>query len=106
MKTITIPKLGETAESVLKNALAFDCAGYPLVFNVVMEGEWQFNRQSNKFEKRGNVRGLPIIERTETDSFDGWLLNQISKGFVTIFCGDKNYSKELHRSTARQIPLN
>lgn len=105
MKTIIIPSLASNASDVLKAALDYDCAGYPLTFNVIMEGQWQFNRSTNKFEKCGKVGNIPIIDRVESDFFDGWLLGQISQGFVTITCGDRNYSKELHRSTARHIPI-
>lgn len=104
MKT-NIPQLANTASEVLRAALAYDCAGYQLVFNVVMEGEWRYNRQTNKFDKLGSVRGVPVIERVECGDFDAWLIGQIARGFVTISCGDRNYFKELHRATARTIPI-
>ena len=78
---MNIPILGNTANEVLKNALNYECAGYLLKFHIVFAGEWQYNRLTNKFEK---IK-YPIIERTENDTFDDWLLNQISKGFVSIF---------------------
>lgn len=105
MKTISIPTLGSDALSVLESALAFDCAGMPLRFHVVFEGEWQFNRLANKFEKASSIRGVPVIERVEGDTFDGWLMSQIAAGMVTIAVESGSYRKELHRSTARRIPL-
>lgn len=104
MKT-NIPKLGETAKQVLDSALRYDTAGYLLKFNVACEGEWQYSRAHNVFEKCGKVRGLPIIERVEPASFEAWLLEQISKGYVTIYTGDSRNHWELHRATARAIPM-
>ena len=103
----TIPVLADTAEEVLKSALNYDCAGYSLIFDIVGEGIWQFS--NNRFEKilwRGN---LPLIDRVENDSFDSWLLNQISKGYVTIQVQSpgKNpfFIKEIHRARGISIPL-
>lgn len=100
-----IPKLGETATQVLNAAIAYPTSGYMLKFNVVCEGEWQFNRQSNNFEKCGKVRGLPIIERIEPATFEAWLLGQICQGFVTIGCGDSRNWWELHHLNRPSSPF-
>jgi hypothetical protein len=106
MKTLsnpTIPRLGATASEVFANALAYDTGGYVLKFTVVCDGEWQYNRATNKFEKCGTA-SIPVIERVESDAFDAWLISQIAKGFVTIWCGDKRNYWELHRATGRTMP--
>lgn len=101
----TIPSLGSNANEILKSALEFPCAGYLLKFNVISEGEWQFNPLSCKFEKTKQIGKIPVIERTESQSFDGWLLKQISKGFVTIYIQGNSYYKELHRARGVEIPI-
>lgn len=102
---MNIPILGKTAQEVLKNALNYETAGFLLKFQIVGEGEWLWSQINNRFEK---IR-YPITERIEGSTFDGWLLNQISKGFCSIFVQspgkNPHYSKEIHRATARQIPL-
>ncbi len=106
-KAVIIPSLGETSDEILRNALAYNTAGFILKFKVVGEGDWHFDSLLNKFVKvvwRGNI---PLTGKVESGNFDGWLLQQIKKGFVGIFVEstgrNPHYSKELHR--ARGIPL-
>jgi hypothetical protein len=99
-----IPSLGTNARAVLTAALTYPTAGYQLRFYVISEGEWQYNRLTNKLEKCGKAHGVPIIEREESATFDAWLIGQIAQGFVTISCGDSHYFKELHRATGRPMP--
>lgn len=102
-----IPVLANTADEVLKSALNYDYTGYSLIFDIVGEGIWQFH--NNSFEKilwHGNI---PLIDWVENDLFDSWLLNQISKGYVTIKVqsSGKNpyFSKEIHRARGISTPL-
>jgi hypothetical protein len=101
-----IPSLGMTGAEVLRKALEYDCAGFLLKFFVVGEGEWQYNKSINKFEKTKLIGKIPVIERTEGPAFDSWLTEQIYLGFVSIYveltCGA---GKELHRATGRKLEL-
>ena len=105
----TIPILAETAEEVLSAALNYDCAGYSLIFDIIGEGQWQFNFGNNRFEKiiwHGNV---PLVEKTQFSSFDSYIIGQISKGYVTIKVQstgkNPSYIKEIHRARGVSIPL-
>jgi hypothetical protein len=100
-----IPSLGDTATEVLKNALNFDCAGYLLNFDVICEGHWQYNRGTNKFEKVKIIGNVPVIDRVEGDYFDEWLMYNLSMGYVTVYVQGSNYYRELHRATAKRIPI-
>lgn len=108
IKTINIPSLGNTAHEVLKNALAIETAGYLLKFRIVGEATYYFNPLTNKFNELWFNNNIPFSEPME-DNFDGWLLNQISKGYVDIWVesAGKNphYSKEYHRARGTVIPM-
>lgn len=98
-----IPRLANSADDVLSAALKYDTGGYLLKFNVIGEGEWQFNRAIQRFEKTGKVGKVPVIAKTEPETFDLWLIGQIAKGFVTISCGDSRNYWELHRATGTPL---
>ena len=104
-KSINIPSLGNSAQEVLKSALNFNCAGYLLKFSIVGDGDWQYNRLTNKFEKTKLIGSIPVIDNVEDDNFDEWLLYNISKGYVTVYLQGSNYYKELHRARGVGIPL-
>lgn len=99
-----IPSLGSTASEVLKNALAIETAGFLLKFIVVGEGVWQYHAGTNKFRKM-----LGACYEEEKDSFDAWLIGEISKGFVGIWLEATGetpwYRKEYHRATGKSLPL-
>ena len=102
-----IPSLGTTATEILRNALNYNCAGFILKFTVVGEGVYYFSAE-HKFKKLHWIGNIPTSEDC-SQTFDNWLLTQISKGFVTIHVdspGKKpHFSQEIHRATGMPIPL-
>jgi len=101
-----IPSLGTTASEILTNALNYECAGFILKFTVVGEGVYYFSADC-KFKKLLWIGDIPTSEDC-SQTFDEWLLKQISKGFVTIHLDSPGkrpfYSKEIHRATGTPIP--
>jgi hypothetical protein len=106
--SVRIPSLGDTAADVLKNALDYKCAGFILKFDVVGDGCWYWDKGESRFRKLTWIGRIPVSDPVSV-GFDGWLLNQIASGFVTIRVESPgqspSYSLELHRATARKISL-
>jgi hypothetical protein len=103
-----IPSLGDTANEVFNKALGYETAGFLLMFNVVSEGVWSFYKSTGSFRKVVWIGNIPTSSEVGP-YFDSWMVNQISKGFVTITVQspgkNPHFYSEIHRARGVAIPI-